>query len=147
MSDEGQIHYIFDLKIYRDRISQTLVLNQEKYLQFLLVRYHMDKCHDIFTPLEASIKFSKNNCPINDNDKALMVDVPYFESCGSVIHSLVCTRPNATYSVNSLFQYLSNPGSIHWQAMKRVMRYVKGTLISKGLIVPMGDKRILGSVA
>jgi hypothetical protein len=39
MSDEGQIHYILGLQIYRDRVSQTLVLNQEKCLQSLLVRW------------------------------------------------------------------------------------------------------------
>jgi hypothetical protein len=128
MSDEGQIHYILGLQIYHDRISQSLVFKQEKYLQSLLVRYHMDKCHDISTPLEVGIKFSKNDYPINDNDKALMADVPYSESCGSLIHSSVCTRLDVTYSVNSLSQYLSNPGSIHWQAMKRVMRYIKGTV-------------------
>jgi hypothetical protein len=128
MNDEGQIRYIIGLQIYRDRISQILVLNQEKYLQSSLVRYHMDKCHDISTPLEVGIKFSKNHCLTNDNDKALMEDVPYFESCGNLIHSLVYTRLDITYSVNSLFQYLSNPSSIHCQAIKRVMRYVKRTL-------------------
>jgi hypothetical protein len=51
----------------------------------------MDKCHDISTPLEAGIKFSKNDCPTNENDKALMEDVPYSESCRSLIHSSVCT--------------------------------------------------------
>jgi hypothetical protein len=76
----------------------------------------MDKCHDISTPLEAGIKFSNNDCFAHDNDKALMEDVPYFESCGSLIHSLVYTRPDVTYSVNIcpkiyqiLAQYIGKP--------------------------------------
>jgi hypothetical protein len=66
----------------------------------------MDKCHHISTPLEVGIKLLKNDFPSNDNDKALIEDVPYFESCGSLIHSSVCIRPDITYSMNSLSQYL-----------------------------------------
>jgi len=37
-------------------------------------------------------------------------------------------RPNCSYVISSLANFLSNPGYIHWQAVKRVLRYIKGTL-------------------
>ena len=43
------------------------------------------------------------------------------------MYAQVCTRPDIAFVVNVLGRYLSNPGLPHWQAAKRVMRYLQGT--------------------
>jgi len=47
---------------------------------------------------------------------------------GSLMHAIVNTRPGCAYAINSLAQYLSNPSMTHVQALKRTLRYIKGTL-------------------
>ena len=38
------------------------------------------------------------------------------------------TRPDISFVVSKLSRFVSNPGDIHWQAIERVMRYLKGTV-------------------
>ena len=43
------------------------------------------------------------------------------------MYASVATRPDITYAVSALSRFLDNPGSIHWEAAKRVFRYLSGT--------------------
>jgi hypothetical protein len=47
---------------------------------------------------------------------------------GSLIHVMMDTRPNLTFVVNTVSQFMSKVGPPYWMAMKRIMRYLKGTL-------------------
>lgn len=53
--------------------------------------------------------------------------------------AMVCTRPDISYAVSSVAQFMSNPGLIHWKAVKRIFRYLKGTL-DFGLVFTRVDK-------
>ena len=39
-----------------------------------------------------------------------------------------CTRPDIGYAVGTLSKFTSNPGVEHWNALIRVLRYLKGTI-------------------
>jgi hypothetical protein len=56
-----------------------------------------------------------------------MKKVPYREAIGSLMYASVATRPDITYAVSTLSQFLENPGEAHWEAVKRVFRYLSGT--------------------
>jgi hypothetical protein len=56
-----------------------------------------------------------------------MQKVPYREAIGSLMYASVATRPDITAAVSTLSQFLENPGEAHWQAAKRVFRYLSGT--------------------
>jgi hypothetical protein len=51
-----------------------------------------------------------------------------YRSIVGVLQYLTITRPNLTYSVNKACQYLHAPTTEHWTAVKRIMRFVKGTI-------------------
>ena len=55
----------------------------------------------------------------------------YAQAVGSLIYAILCTRPDLTYSVSLVSRYQSNPGSAHWEVVKRIMKYIKGTLQHK----------------
>ena len=56
-----------------------------------------------------------------------MSKIPYREAIGSLMWAVVATQPDVAFVVSLLSQFLENPGEIHWKAVKRVMRYLKGT--------------------
>jgi hypothetical protein len=56
-----------------------------------------------------------------------MQKIPYREVIGSLMYAAIGTRPDITYAVTALSQYLQNPGRPHWEQAKRVIRYLKGT--------------------
>jgi hypothetical protein len=68
-----------------------------------------------------------------------MEAVPYREAVGSLMYLMVGTRPDIAYSVSVASRYLSNPGPKHWLGVKRIMRYLKGT-IDYGLCFSFSEK-------
>lgn len=82
----------------------------------------------VSTPACPSIDFSKAMCPTTAHDKNLMADVPYLEALGSLLYLAMCTRPDIAFAVSELAKFASNPGFVHWTGVKRIMRYLRGTL-------------------
>ncbi|CAA0841643.1 cysteine-rich RLK (RECEPTOR-like protein kinase) 8 [Striga hermonthica] len=56
-----------------------------------------------------------------------MAGVPYSSTVGSLMYSMVCTSPDIAYAVGIVSMYLSNPGKDHWEAVKWILRYLKGS--------------------
>ncbi|GKD12999.1 hypothetical protein Tco_1197406 [Tanacetum coccineum] len=46
---------------------------------------------------------------------------------GSLMYLMVCTRPDIAYAVSIVSRYLANPGKNHWEAVKWILKYLKGT--------------------
>ena len=55
-----------------------------------------------------------------------MRDVPYQEAVGSLMYVVVGTWSDITYTISYLERLMANPGHAHWEAVKRVIRYLKG---------------------
>jgi hypothetical protein len=53
--------------------------------------------------------------------------VPYVSAVGSLMYSMVCTRPNIVHAVGVLNRYMSKPGKDHLKIVKRVFKYFRGT--------------------
>jgi hypothetical protein len=56
-----------------------------------------------------------------------MATTPYREAVGSLLWVSNGTRPDIAYAVSQVAKYMTNPGQEHWVAVKRIMRYLKGT--------------------
>ncbi|XP_060969596.1 secreted RxLR effector protein 161-like [Cannabis sativa] len=56
-----------------------------------------------------------------------MKEVPYAEAIGSVMYTMISTRPDIAYAVSVLSRFMSNPGEEHWKGLKWLLRYLKGT--------------------
>ncbi|XP_031264308.1 secreted RxLR effector protein 161-like [Pistacia vera] len=62
-----------------------------------------------------------------------MENVPYYNAIGSVMYSMISTRPDLAYAISLLSRFMSNPGNEHWNALKWLIRYINGT-VQIGLI-------------
>ena len=61
----------------------------------------------------------------------------YRQLIGSLMY-LVNTRPNLSFAVNTLSQFMVEPRRVHWIAAKHVLRYIAGT-VDYGLYYVKGD--------
>ena len=52
----------------------------------------------------------------------------YAKIIGSLMYAMTCTRPDIAFAVGKLSRFTSNPGPQHWLAIRRVLRYLKGTI-------------------
>lgn len=57
-----------------------------------------------------------------------MEKIPYANMVESIMYSMVCTRPDMAYALSRINRYMANPGKVHFQALKWLMKYVKDYL-------------------
>jgi hypothetical protein len=91
------------------------------------------------TPIEPSIPLLRSQSPSKLEDIAKMKNVPYREAVGSLMYAAMGTRPDIAFATSTVAQFSDNPGWIHWEAVKRIFRYLLGT--KKLELVYGGDKR------
>ena len=123
MDDRGEIHYILGMSVQRNRKLKTLTIDQKAYLENVLAKFGMDDCKSIATPLDASVNL------VSRAEDEESCDVTLYQSAiGSLNYAAICTRPDLATVVGKLGKFMQNPGKEHWVAVKRVLRYIKGTL-------------------
>ncbi|RVW86860.1 Retrovirus-related Pol polyprotein from transposon TNT 1-94 [Vitis vinifera] len=127
MKDLGEASYVLGIKILRDRANGVLKLSQRAYIEKILKRFNKHNCKSTKAPIVKGDKFSKAQCPQNDDEREEMKTIPYSSVVGSLMYAQVCTRPDIAFVVGMLGRYLSNPGSQHWKVVKKVLRYLQGT--------------------
>ena len=64
--------------------------------------------------------------------------IPYKEAIGSLMYAAIGSRPDIAFAVFYLSHFMQNPGTTHWEAVKRVIRYLKGTKDAK-LTIGLGS--------
>jgi histone deacetylase 1/2 len=121
IKDMGQLDYFLGLEASYN--SGGMTLTQRKYALNLLHRVNMENCNSAFTPLMTSERLAR------DTGTALSTDDTFrYRSVVGGLQYLTLTRPDISFAVNKVCQYLSQPTDAHWEAVKRILRYVKGTL-------------------
>nr|GEW09260.1 retrovirus-related Pol polyprotein from transposon TNT 1-94 [Tanacetum cinerariifolium] len=127
MKDLGAAKRILGMEIRRDRKIGKLTLSQTYYISKVLKKFNMSSCKPVPNPLAPHFKLSSHECPKFEEDKEDISRVPYSSAVGSLMYAMVCTRPNLAHSVSVVGRYMHNPGKMHWEAVKCILRYLKGT--------------------
>jgi hypothetical protein len=136
----GQVTWILGMGVRRTRARGTgtgkgnrnrqasLIIDQHQYLNKVLERHDMVHCNPIATPEDkAKDKLSVQGCPTTQAEQDAMRDVPYRSVVGALLYASLGTRPDLTHSVSEASRFLASPGQVHWAAVKRIMRYVRGS--------------------
>ncbi|GKV32108.1 hypothetical protein SLEP1_g40737 [Rubroshorea leprosula] len=127
MKDLGPAKQILGMAITLDRKAGKLSLSQEKYVERMLERFNMKHAKPVSTPLANHFKLSKQSCPTTKEEKEKMSSIPYSSTIGSLMYAMVCTQPDIAHTVGVVSRFLSDPGKIHWEAVKWIFRYLRGT--------------------
>ena len=126
ISDLGEAHHLLGIKISRDRAKHTIALSQEQYILDLLRKYNFENVNPVRTPLDSSTRLSKA-MPSEKSDQREYKDFPYQSIVGSLMHAAVMTRPDIAHAVQQVAQFMSDPQPAHCLAVKRILRYLRGT--------------------
>jgi transposase InsO family protein len=130
MTDLGEAEYVLGLQLTRNRRARTLSLSQSDYIRRLLERYGMSKCSHAPTPIPTGARLSKKDCPAVKPAEPLLMDGKhtYASVVGAIMYAMLGTRPDLAFAIGQLTRFNSNPGQLHVGALKRVLRYLKGTI-------------------
>lgn len=128
IKDLGPIKYYLGLEVQRNNIG--LHLSQHKFIMDLLHSVNMQDCKPLSVPIDPHVK-------LYDNDTSgplLPIPSSYRALVGKLLY-LTSTRPDISFVVQSLSQFLHAPRFAHMEAVKRVLRYLKLTS-QHGLFFP-----------
>ncbi|KAL5822188.1 hypothetical protein ACOSQ3_024070 [Xanthoceras sorbifolium] len=145
MKDLGAAKQILGMRIKRDTKSETLLLSQAEYIKKVLSRFNMQDAKPVSTPLGVHFRLSKEQSPKTEEERTHMAKVPYASAIGSLMYAMVCTRPDIAQAMGAVSRYMNNPGKIHWEAVKWILRYLRGTT-NKTLCFKGGDTTLTGYV-
>lgn len=88
----------------------------------------MKDAYPITTPMVPGLKLSsKCREPKDDDEAHLLAKLPYRALVGTLNYIALGTRPDIVFAVQQLSQGLNSYTFAHWEAAKRVLRYLKGT--------------------
>ena len=127
MKDLGAAKKILGMKICRDRKNITLTLSQADYVEKVLQCFSIENAKAISTPLPSHLELTKEMCPKTQEGEDKTSKVPYASILGSLMYAMVCTRPDIAHAVGVVSSYMSHLEIEHWNAVKWILRYVRGT--------------------
>nr|GEV25973.1 ribonuclease H-like domain-containing protein [Tanacetum cinerariifolium] len=118
MTNLGALNYFFGISAIRH--STGLFLSQRKYDVQLFERTHMVNCNPSQTPVDTEFKLGPDGVSVQDPTmyRSLAWGLQYF----------TFTRPDLSYAVQQICLYMHDPREPHLVALKRILRYVQGTL-------------------
>jgi len=122
ITDGGELNFFLGIHIERNH--DTLKIDQIQYLKGVFKKFNMEDCHPISIPIE-----HKLNLTCNKNDK--ICDKPYKQLIGCLMYAMLGTRPDLCHVVSYFSRYQCHPTEQHWIHLKRVLRYIKGSLDHK----------------
>jgi hypothetical protein len=97
-------------------------MDQTEYTEQILEKFGMTKSHAVATPMVSRLSTIDRGEELSTQDKS-----QYRVIVGSLLYLACWTRPDIAFAVSELSRFVSDPGSVHMQAAKRVLRYLKGT--------------------
>ena len=128
MKDLGAAKQILSMRIIRDKANGTLKLSQLEYVKKIFSRFNMNEPKPISTPLGSHFKLSKEQSSKTEEEMDHMSKMPYTSAIGCLMYAMVCTRPNIAHAVGVVSRFMSRSGKQHWEAVKWILRYLRGSL-------------------
>ncbi|GKC36307.1 BRCT domain-containing protein [Tanacetum coccineum] len=119
MKDIGKADVILGIRIQKN--SNGYILTQSHYIEKILKKFGHYDDRPVVTPFDPKVQLKKNK-------GQSVSQLQYTQVLGSLMYTMNYTRPYLVYSVSRLSQYSHNPGRDHWDALTRVLQYLKHTM-------------------
>ncbi|XP_050908041.1 uncharacterized mitochondrial protein AtMg00810-like [Lathyrus oleraceus] len=129
MTDLGVMNYFLGIEFHKSKVG--LLMHQRRYALDILKKCDMEHCNASITPCKARVQLSKSD---EEDD----VDLMLYRSLIGLLRYLCNMRPKLTFSVCIASRFMERPKVSHLEAVKRILRHVKGTL-GCGILFPASD--------
>ncbi|KAJ9556912.1 hypothetical protein OSB04_011526, partial [Centaurea solstitialis] len=118
MSMMGELNFFLGIQVKQN--PNGIFINQSKYIKDMLKKFHMTDCSPIKTPMPTGNLLGPDLASKSVDQKI------YRSMIGSLLY-LTATRPDIMFSTCFCARFQANPKESHLAAVKRILRYLKGT--------------------
>jgi hypothetical protein len=132
VNDLGECKFVLGLKISRVRSQRELRVTQGRYINDIVNRFRMQDSYPQSTPADVKTKLSRAFCPKTEEERSAMAKIPYRQLIGCLMYAATTIRYDIAVETHILSRAVADPGKAHWEAGKRVVRYLK-TMPERGL--------------
>ena len=123
MIDLGSASYYLGMTVTQERTSRILRLGLIGYLDQVLQTHGMWNCKPVAAPMDSALVAAATDYQCTSEFR-----LQYQSAVGSLMYAMLGTRPDLAFAVSVVSRHASNLNSLHWQAVKRIFRYLKGSL-------------------
>src|SRR5882762_1424188 len=128
ISDLGEATFCIGIAIERDLVNHHIYLSQTALINKILSSFNMIDCNPVSTPMESGLVLSRHSDIVLTHEEELeLQDIPYRRLVGLLMYLAIATRPDISLAIQKLSQFMTHYCMVHWNAAKRVIRYLKGT--------------------
>lgn len=99
---------------------ESIFIHQTKYIEHLLNKFNMTDANPNSVPADPHVKLEKCEAPPEKN-------ILYREAVGSLMHTAIVSRPDIMYAVSLVSRFLNNYNNDHWNAVKKIFKYLNAT--------------------
>ena len=105
-----------------------IFLHQTTYTQKLLKRFGMDKANPLSAPMTSYSKTSDDPyTPCKEEEEEFHNKTQYLTAVGALLYLSTYIRPNISFAVSVLAQHSQRPSICHWNGIKHLLHYLRGT--------------------
>ncbi|CAJ2667154.1 unnamed protein product [Trifolium pratense] len=137
MTNLGGLKYFLGLEF--TKTSSGMLIHQRKYASDILKRFNMMDCNPANTPMETASN-------LNADDEGKSVNSTHYKQMVGSLRYACNSRPDICHSVGIVSRFMQSPKLSHMQAVKRILRYLQGT-IDYGVLYTKTDenqKKLVG---
>jgi len=127
MKELGKTKYCLGLQL--EHTHEGVLLHQSAYIQKILEKFNMKDSYPTRTPMVVRSLAVESDPfrPQENNDELLGPECPYLSAIGALMYLANGTRPDIAFAVNLLARFSSVPTKRHWNGIKQIFRYLRGT--------------------
>lgn len=133
ITDKGELRFCLNMQVDWNHDSNTAKVSQKKFILGLLEKYGKENCKPADTPVATGTIFEKATKLNAINNVS-----EYQSLIGSLLYVANCTRPDISFAVSKLCQYMSAPSNVHMNVANRILAYLKET-VHYGLLFRKGN--------
>ncbi|CAA7269035.1 unnamed protein product [Cyclocybe aegerita] len=123
----SKLHWILSIEILCVCERHAIFLLQHSYLDSILRCYGLQDLKPVSIPMDPNVCPTSAQSPSTMDKFAQMRDMPYHITMGSLMYASLGTCPDITYTVQTVSCFSTKPGITHWDTVKRIFHYLKGT--------------------
>lgn len=122
-------------------------MNQAHYIDQILTKFNIQDCNPVSTPIDKNQILTHEMDPKTKEERNSMRNTPFRKAIGCIMYAQLVTRLDLAYAVSVVSRFNNDSGTkdlAHWQAVKRILRYLKGTKDIKLQFLKEENQAIIG---